>query len=508
MKKLLSILLMLALLLCALPAMAETYQSGMLTVTLPDGYEGRTSSGEGQDYVYIYHGQEYYHISCGALPQHGNTVAKIYDGIAQGFFGGVEEYTIHENKTVYLGQRECRMSSVDMSLNGKMYPVLMFYAYDDGYMYLFNLMHRDGTAVETSELDLLFSMIDSPAFFHLPITDAPSSETAPAATAAPSSQGFIFTPASSDNAPAADDSSVDDAPAAESSSTQGMFFSSTSSDDASAADDSSVDDAPAAESSSQGMFFSSTISDDASAADDSSVDDAPAAESSSSQGMFFSSTISDDASAADDSSVDDAPAAESSSSQGMFFTPVSSDDAPAEEEAAPSGEMTFFGPLGFALDDNDIASESEKVDGQTMLVIFTDYDDAALLHSNINVAWTNNQSPMETLLSSESARSTYADTLAETSISSLREQGISATLIHSESPCEITVDGQTMLKFQYNMNVDYSGKFPQISESVDMTVVQYYLTLPDDGTYIITVTTTDDDFDKITALVENMEIDY
>jgi len=445
MKKLLSILLMLALLLCALPAMAETYQSGMLTVTLPDGYEGRTSSGEGQDYVYIYHGQEYYHISCGALPQHGNTVAKIYDGIAQGFFGGVEEYTIHENKTVYLGQRECRMSSVDMSLNGKMYPVLMFYAYDDGYMYLFNLMHRDGTAVETSELDLLFSMIDSPAFFHLPITDAPSSETAPAATAAPSSQGFIFTPASSDNAPAADDSSVDDAPAAESSSTQGMFFSSTSSDDASAADD---------------------------------------------------------------SSVDDAPAAESSSSQGMFFTPVSSDDAPAEEEAAPSGEMTFFGPLGFALDDNDIASESEKVDGQTMLVIFTDYDDAALLHSNINVAWTNNQSPMETLLSSESARSTYADTLAETSISSLREQGISATLIHSESPCEITVDGQTMLKFQYNMNVDYSGKFPQISESVDMTVVQYYLTLPDDGTYIITVTTTDDDFDKITALVENMEIDY
>jgi len=476
MKKLLSILLMLALLLCALPAMAETYQSGMLTVTLPDGYEGRTSSGEGQDYVYIYHGQEYYHISCGALPQHGNTVAKIYDGIAQGFFGGVEEYTIHENKTVYLGQRECRMSSVDMSLNGKMYPVLMFYAYDDGYMYLFNLMHRDGTAVETSELDLLFSMIDSPAFFHLPITDAPSSETAPAATAAPSSQGFIFTPASSDNAPAADDSSVDDAPAAESSSTQGMFFSSTSSDDASAADDSSVDDAPAAESSSQGMFFSSTIS--------------------------------DDASAADDSSVDDAPAAESSSSQGMFFTPVSSDDAPAEEEAAPSGEMTFFGPLGFALDDNDIASESEKVDGQTMLVIFTDYDDAALLHSNINVAWTNNQSPMETLLSSESARSTYADTLAETSISSLREQGISATLIHSESPCEITVDGQTMLKFQYNMNVDYSGKFPQISESVDMTVVQYYLTLPDDGTYIITVTTTDDDFDKITALVENMEIDY
>jgi len=445
MKKLLSILLMLALLLCALPAMAETYQSGMLTVTLPDGYEGRTSSGEGQDYVYIYHGQEYYHISCGALPQHGNTVAKIYDGIAQGFFGGVEEYTIHENKTVYLGQRECRMSSVDMSLNGKMYPVLMFYAYDDGYMYLFNLMHRDGTAVETSELDLLFSMIDSPAFFHLPITDAPSSETAPAATAAPSSQG---------------------------------------------------------------MFFSSTISDDASAADDSSVDDAPAAESSSSQGMFFSSTISDDASAADDSSVDDAPAAESSSSQGMFFTPVSSDDAPAEEEAAPSGEMTFFGPLGFALDDNDIASESEKVDGQTMLVIFTDYDDAALLHSNINVAWTNNQSPMETLLSSESARSTYADTLAETSISSLREQGISATLIHSESPCEITVDGQTMLKFQYNMNVDYSGKFPQISESVDMTVVQYYLTLPDDGTYIITVTTTDDDFDKITALVENMEIDY
>ena len=443
MKKLLSILLMLALLLCALPAMAETYQSGMLTVTLPDGYEGRTSSGEGQDYVYIYHGQEYYHISCGVLPQHGNTVAKIYDGIAQGFFGGVEEYTIHENKTVYLGQRECRMSSVDMSLNGKMYPVLMFYAYDDGYMYLFNLMHRDGTAVETSELDLLFSMIDSPAFFHLPITDAPSSETAPAATAAPSSQGFIFTPASSDDAPAADDSSVDDAPAAEASS----------------------------------------------------------------QGMFFSSTISDDASAADDSSVDDAPAAESSS-QGMFFTPVSSDDAPAEEEAAPSGEMTFFGPLGFALDDSDIASESEKVDGQTMLVIFTDYDDTALLHSNINVAWTNSQSPMETLLSSESARSTYADTLAETSISSLREQGISAKLIHSECTGEITVDGQTMLKFQYDMNVDYSGKFPQISESVDMNVVQYYITLPDDGTYIITVTTTSDDLDKITALVENMEIDY
>jgi hypothetical protein len=164
---------------------------------------------------------------------------------------------------------------------------------------------------------------------------------------------------------------------------------------------------------------------------------------------------------------------------------VSAESAGDADETA-SGLDTFdFGDFFMTFDANMVGITYDKADGQMWFILYPDYDESAMVHPNINVAWT--ETVLDPIMMDAQE---YAEGVLEGMAASMESAGIAIENeeVLSAQPDEL--DGKDTITIQC------------VYEMEGYTVYTIQIVVPDEafGTYFFTATYFDQEQEE--ALLE------
>ena len=152
-----------------------------------------------------------------------------------------------------------------------------------------------------------------------------------------------------------------------------------------------------------------------------------------------------------------------------------------EAATAPETYTVEFDDFYLTVNATDAVQKGEKADGSIMMMLYPDYDEAALMHPNINVVWTSED--VSTLANIDPTQ--FGSLVLTQSAQGLAAQGVAVsneTLLAAEFETETN-----SLTLVMSYDADYTGAGRDLKATLYM--VQLYVPMGGDaGSYIFTLT--------------------